>query len=260
MDFHLDAQIRLHPAQQGGRSAAIQSHFRPTWDLGNKWLGVPTFNDGSVLLDGGGAIEPGAEGGGRIVPRSPENWGNVRVGMVLPMREGSQVIGQATIASIHRGPLLTADVLAFVLQARQYCAQIERSAPMAMTARLETTRQRLLMLYQAALTLPGAEREIFTSPPRTGAVVEGWVGFGAQDAYWVVRDPFVYAGAEGGVLSADLLGIFADIKSGLSHWDADSAGEAVWLWRSTFEKRWGQQAVDALRVLHRACQAKPPSP
>jgi hypothetical protein len=97
-----NVRVRVLPTAMGGRKTPILSDYRPSWDLGNRWLGEPTINDGRVFLEGCSHIAPGAEGLARLEPLAPEFWGGVRVGSVIAMQEGNHVVGNATILSIHR--------------------------------------------------------------------------------------------------------------------------------------------------------------
>lgn len=98
------ARVRLLPTEEGGKRKAVRSDYRPSWNLGNKWLGSPTLNDGRVLLDEGAEIAPGSEAVARIEPLAPEFWGQVRPGAVLPMQEGQHIVGYAEILRIDSVP------------------------------------------------------------------------------------------------------------------------------------------------------------
>lgn len=98
----LKVRLRLLPTEMGGRKGPIFNDYRPSWDLKNTWLGEPTINDGRVLLDGVSELSPGAEELAIIEPLAEEFWGAVDVGGVLPMQEGSRVVGYATVLEISR--------------------------------------------------------------------------------------------------------------------------------------------------------------
>jgi hypothetical protein len=255
MDFLLDVRLRLTPTQSGGRHSPIRSDYRPSWDLGNTWLGQPTLNDGRVLLDPQDAIAPGDDGLARIQPHMADGWGGVRVGMTIPMQEGNRVVGHATILTITRDPLLTPAVLMFVAQVRQFCAFVEQSISIETRERLLGTRLRLLALYQAALALPlvtpntDAISKAAIPPPRN------WVGFGTHELYWEVFDPYVNEEPVTGELSEDILEVLGDVRGPLSCWDAHppQIADAIWEWRFSFDSHWGNHAIDALRALHRGC-------
>jgi hypothetical protein len=85
-----------------------------------------------------------------------------------------------------------------------------------------------------------------------------WTGSGRSatsfEAYWEVFDPFAHSEPVGGSLSDDGLDIYKDLRGGLALWDGHSKIAGIWEWRFFFEIHWGNHAVDALRVLHRACR------
>lgn len=75
-------RVSLLPTELGGRKGPIfATDYRPSWNLGNTWLGEPTINDGRLILDEGSRIEPGREGLARLEPLAPEFWGIVHVGL-----------------------------------------------------------------------------------------------------------------------------------------------------------------------------------
>jgi hypothetical protein len=124
--FAFKARLRLLRTEEGGRKQAIRSDYRPNWDLGNTWLREPTLNDGRVFLEEGAELSPGCEGPARVEPLAPEFWGRIRVGSVIPMQEGSRVVGYAMILEVASRPeFLSPEVAAFVDQARQFCDFIE---------------------------------------------------------------------------------------------------------------------------------------
>ncbi len=96
--FHV--QLQLLATEAGGKANSIRSDYRPSWNLGNLWLGQPILNDGRILLDDGMELAPGMTGLARLQPLAPEFWGQVVVGAVIPMQEGSRVVGHATILAI----------------------------------------------------------------------------------------------------------------------------------------------------------------
>jgi hypothetical protein len=121
-------ELRLLPTEKGGRSRPVFDDYRPNWNLGNKWLGEPTVNDGRVFLEGSTELPPGAEGLARIEPLVPELWGGVRPGSTIPMQEGSRVVGYARVLEIISCPAYwTPEVAAFVDQAWQFCDFIEKA-------------------------------------------------------------------------------------------------------------------------------------
>ncbi len=249
-------RVRLLPTELGGRTGPILTDYRPSWDLGNTWLGEATINDGRVSLEGCAELAPGAEGLARVEPLAPEFWGGVRVGSVISMQEGNRVVGHATVLSVASRPEhFTPEVLAFVDQARQFCDFIEKAGDSPLLARLCGAQQRLLELYRAGSALPHVEPpegiDAGPNPERPG----NWVGFDKFEFYWEVFDPYVDEAPACGSLSDDLLDVYCDLRRGLQLWDKDvPSAAAIWEWRFHFDVHWGAHAVDALRALHRACR------
>jgi hypothetical protein len=223
--------------------------------LKNTWLGEPTLNDGRVLLDGVAEIAPGAEGPAIIEPLAEEFWGAVGVGAVLPMQEGSRLVGYATVVEVTRPDHFTRETAAFVDQAHQFCDFIERASTLSLSERLEAARTRLLELYKAGTALPHVEPpegfDAGSNPPRP----DGWAGFAKFEVYWEVFDPYVDEPPVAGSLSDDLLDVYFDVRRGLDLWKSKAPrAAAIWEWRFHFDSHWGDHAVDALRALHRACR------
>jgi hypothetical protein len=139
----------------------------------------------------------------------------------------------------------------FARAATAYCAWIESvKADTPIENRLVTTRELLLELYAAGTQLPldpesGLSLEVPRSQP------SGWPGFDEHDAYWETFDP-AQDTIVGASLTDDVMDIYADVARGLALWNQDHRVEAVWEWRFHFDIHWGDHAVDALRVLHRA--------
>jgi hypothetical protein len=119
-------QLRLLPAEMGGRRGPIFNDYRPSWDLKNTWHGEPTINDGRVILDGNAELARGADGPAIIEPLAEEFWGAVDVGAVLPMQEGPRIVGYATVLEVTRPDYLPREVAAFVAEAHQFCDFVER--------------------------------------------------------------------------------------------------------------------------------------
>lgn len=250
-----NVRVRLLPIELGGKKTSIRSDYRPSWNLGNKWLGEPTINDGRVLLDCS-EIEPGREGLASLQPLAPEFWGSVQVGSVIAMLEGNHVVGDATILAIASQPEhFTPEVLAFVDQARQFCEFIEKACGYSLSMRLSGARQRLLDLYRTGSALPHVEPiEGIDAGPNPGKPTN-WVGFDKFEFYWEVFDPYVNEAPVVGELSDDLLDVYFDVRRGLELWDKDVPRAApIWEWRFHFDVHWGDHAIDALRALHRACR------
>jgi hypothetical protein len=236
----------------------VRDDYRPSWDLGNTWLGEPTINDGRVFLEGTNDLAPGTMGCARIEPLAPEFWGRVREGVVLPMQEGPRVVGYARVLEVVSRPdYWSPEVALFVDQVRQFCDFVEKAGEYSLAKRLSTARQRLLALYETAAVLPEVEPPDGVNAPRTSARPTQWPGFESSDPYWEVFDPYEKSEPVGGSLTDDLLDIYDDLRRGLALWDADGVTKiaAIWQWRFHFEIHWGDHAIDALRALHRACRA-----
>lgn len=252
--------LRLLATEAGGRRTPIVDDYRPSWDLGNRWLGAPTINDGRVVLEGD-SLAPGAEGLAEIEPLACEHWGRVVLGAVIAMQEGSRVVGHATVLEVISPPAYwTPEVAVFVDQALQFCAFVERAGDHALEPRVVAARERLLELYQAGARLPRVEPPEGIAAGPTPARPEGWPGFGELDVYWEAFDPFESSEPVAGSLSDDLLDIYRDLRRGLGLWEQRGAADpvasrvaAIWEWRFHFDNHWGDHATSALRALHRAC-------
>jgi hypothetical protein len=251
--FHV--RLRLLPTDLGGHKGPIFSDYRPSWDLKNTWHGQPTLNDGRVLLDGIDELAPGAEGPAVIEPLVEAFWGAVDVGAVLPMQEGSRIVGHATVTALTRPEHFTRETAAFADQAYQFCDFIERAPAFPLPERLKAARLRLLELYRAGCALPHVvPPEGFDAGPNP-ARPGGWAGFDKLEYYWEVFDPYVDEAPVAGSLSDDLLDVYFDVRRGLDLWRSKAPRTAaIWEWRFHFDAHWGDHAVDALRALHRACR------
>ena len=85
----VSARLRLVSTDAGGRTTGIRSNYRPTFDLGSTWQGLPTLNDGRVVLVDREELAPGDEGTVTIEPLFPDDphiAANRRVTITL-MRE-----------------------------------------------------------------------------------------------------------------------------------------------------------------------------
>ena len=152
---------------------------------------------------------------------------------------------------------MSADVVdTFVREARAYCRFVETASELVLAERLRAARERLLGLYMAALALPSVEPDDTDAPPSPN-VAASWPGFAGKDVYWEVFDPYEHDATDpvAGSLTDDVLGVYGDIKPGLTLWDASQEQNAIWEWRFNFDSHWGDHAIDALRALHRACRA-----
>jgi hypothetical protein len=247
-------RLRLLSTAEGGRKSRIFSDYPPSWDLGNTWHGQPTINDGRVLLDGIDELAPGAEGPAFIQPLADEFWGGVDVGTVLPMQEGSRVVGYATVTAVTWPEHFTRETAAFANQAHQFCDFIEHASARPLHERLQMARLRLIELYAAGCTLPLVEPPDDLEAGPSPGTPNGWPGFSRFDGYWEVFDPYVDEAPVAGSLSDDLLCVYSDVRRGLDLWKSKAPrAAAIWEWRFHFDTHWGDHAVDALRALHRAC-------
>ncbi len=144
----LSFKVRLRLLLTGGRKGPIFNDYRPSWDLKNTWLGDPILNDGRVLLDDVAEIAPGTEGPAIIEPLAEEFWGAIDLGAVLPMQEGSRIVGYATVVEVTRPEHFTRETAAFVDQAHQFCDFIERASTLPLRARLDAAFDRGFITVQ----------------------------------------------------------------------------------------------------------------
>lgn len=264
MEPFFKVRLRLLESEPGGRKGPIFSDYRPSWDLGNTWLGEATLNDGRVFLEDRDELAPGAEGLARIEPLASELWGRVRPGSVIAMQEGKRVVGYATVLELVSRPhYWSPEVAVFVDQVWQFCEFVEKANEYSRDDRLAATRQRLLELYEAGSRLPAVEPpegiEAGPSPERP----RGWTDFEALDVYWEVFDPYEQGVPVAGSLSDDVLDMYGDLRRGLALWENGDRTKndgfkvaAIWEWRFHFDVHWGDHAIDALRALHRACKRR----
>lgn len=244
------ARVRLLSTDEGGKKTAIRSNYRPVFDLGGSWQGLPVVNDGRVMLVDREELAPGDEGTVTIEPLYPEFWAALRTGLSIPMQEGARIVGYATITDVTRSVHFTPVVGMFVCRAREFCSFIEEAPKITLHERRVRARQRLLELCGAAIQLPSVE-----PPPDAPRPIapKGWQSFEAFETYWEVFDPYELGDPVAGSLSDDLLDVFSNVRGGLLLWERGHEAAAIWDWRFSFESHWGDHAVDALRALHRAC-------
>ena len=197
------ARLRLLATEDGGRRGPLLARdYRPTWDLGTTWRGAPCLCDGRVLLDDV-PVAPGGEGLARIEPLVPEHWAEMRPGRCLTMQEGARVVGHATILELVDVPTWwSADVAAFVVEARAFVAFVGEAVTLPLALRLEGLRTHLLRLYAAALRLPSAaptDRDAPAPRPRTA-----WPDFAHLDLYREVFHPYRDDAPSAGSLADDV--------------------------------------------------------
>jgi hypothetical protein len=253
-DLSLEVRLRLFAPDQGGSDEPISDGGRPHWDLRNTWHGGPTYHEGTIFLDGIAELTPGAEGPAILVPLAEEFWAAIEIGAMLPMYEGSHMVGYATVTGMRRAEHFTREVAAFALHARQYCQFVESAAQVPLPERLRRARERLLALYRAACALPQQNPAWDVDAELDSRRPEDWPGFGRYEIYWLIFDPYVEDAPVAGELSDDLLDIYFDVRRGLALWNSPATrAAALWEWRFHFDVHGGAHAVDALSALHRAC-------
>lgn len=149
--------------------------------------------------------------------------------------------------------VVTAGIAVFIDEVRSYCEFIARAGEMPLVQRKNMAREQLLRLYAAAISLPelpaAGDVEAGDNPERP----TNWQGFGDDELYWEVFDPYREEAPVCGSLSDDLLDIYFDVYRGLALWDDGHHVEAIWEWWFSRDHHWGDHAVDALRALHTAC-------
>ena len=92
------AQLRLVPTDEGGRRGRIYSGYRSTWWLGDRTPdGSIQYHDAPLTVEDGDRLELGELAVVRLYPTHPEYWPDVRPGQSIEMREGSRVVGHATV-------------------------------------------------------------------------------------------------------------------------------------------------------------------
>lgn len=152
--------------------------------------------------------------------------------------------------------LVRSQVTPFAEEARRFTTFVEGAASSTEERRIQDLAARLAALYAAALALPLVEAP--ESAQRTPRLVTGedatrlgtWVGTSEQ-YYWQVFDPFVEEAPVIADLEDDVLAIAQALHLGITEWDAGRPLNAAWHWRDSFETRWGDRVVDALRAVHR---------
>ncbi len=106
----------------------------------------------------------------------------------------------------------------------------------------------LMKLYLSAASLPEAEPETHD----TDVPDEIQIRFDKQipTFYWEVFDPFIQEEAVCFDLTEDLCEIAADLRCGMTEFEAGRTGNAVHEWKFGLNHHWGSHAVNALRALH----------
>jgi translation elongation factor EF-Tu-like GTPase len=93
------AQVRFLMAEEGGRTGATVSGYRPTCDFGlSQDDGQKIYNDALLFLDGADEARPGETREVRVVPLHPELLGQViRPGLTFDVTEGGRLVGKGTV-------------------------------------------------------------------------------------------------------------------------------------------------------------------
>ena len=144
-------------------------------------------------------------------------------------------------------------VESFARVARRYCewAEGDLGEPLE-----ELRRARLLLaeLHLAAVQLPplggAGENEAARSSHDEWSGLFGKFASLPLNGYWDVLNPLEEAEPVFNSLADDLSDIYRDVKAGLSLYDGEHHGDAVWEWRLGFQTHWGQHLVGAQRALH----------
>lgn len=109
----------------------------------------------------------------------------------------------------------------------------------------------IMQLYVSALTLPESEPENGEKPD-TASIQQIIVHMEKHISpfYWAIFEPGIPEEPVGRNLCEDLSVIGSDLQRGMLYYEAGQFGNAVFEWKLGLNSRWGNHAVDALRVLH----------
>lgn len=106
----------------------------------------------------------------------------------------------------------------------------------------------LMKLYLSAASLPEAEPE--TSDAAVSEKIQVRFDRRIPTFYWEVFDPFIQDEAVCEDLTDALSDIAAELKNGMTEFEAGRTGNAVHEWKFGLDHHWGSHAVSALRALH----------
>ena len=106
----------------------------------------------------------------------------------------------------------------------------------------------LMKLYLSAVSLPEAEPE--TSDASVPEKIQVRFDRRIPVFYWEVFDPFIQDEAVCEDLTDALSDIAAELKNGMTEFEAGRTGNAVHEWKLGLNHHWGSHAVSALRALH----------
>jgi hypothetical protein len=95
---YLRAELRLTATSHGGRTSDLPSGYRAAWDFGELSPdGLHIVHDAPLVIEDGPSLAPGQRADVRLVPLKPEHWASIIDGAVVGLREGSRLIGEATL-------------------------------------------------------------------------------------------------------------------------------------------------------------------
>lgn len=101
----IQAELRLTPTDDGGRSRPISSGYRCNCWLGGLTEGGDrTYNDAVIYLESAEELRPGSSAIARLQPAFPDLWTDVAIGDVIDVCEGSRIVGQATVIELFPSP------------------------------------------------------------------------------------------------------------------------------------------------------------
>lgn len=243
-------RAELLPADKGGRTSSLRGELRVPFDLGVATHETQKRTARLLLAE---ELAPGAHVSARLDPLDIEHWDRVSLGSVLPLMEGSHMMGRVTVNECVWPRAFTSATAAFARAAHDLCVFVNDASSHTLTARVQTARMLLVALYNAALQLPESECETEGDAPAP-ALPESWPGFEKHELYWEICDPYDDEPRVAGELTDDIIDVYKDVRRGLSFWEKGDLADAVWEWRFSFESHWGDHAIDALRALHRAAR------
>lgn len=149
----------------------------------------------------------------------------------------------------------------FLETSRGFCRFIESTDSSKMEF-MNELRGLLLILYLRATLIPwttldfNEEFDVRVSKEESENIIRRIdTKIGEERFYWTVFDPTEGKDIEPvcGDLVDDIADTYKDIKQGLMTYDLNtmaSKEHGMWSLKFSFEKHWGQHAIDALRSLH----------
>lgn len=94
------ADVRLLPADQGGRRSPIRSGYRCNCWIGHQDADGRAYNDATIHLVDSDLLAPGHAAAARIQPHDPDSWTQISVGSTIELCEGPRTIGIATVTEL----------------------------------------------------------------------------------------------------------------------------------------------------------------